>query len=550
MADLGLLLEAEKRGFLPADKQALLTEARKRGLVPGGEVLSVEAPAPPSYGAVALNAPYRGIANVADTLLNAPVNLANLGIAGYGTLKGVLGGTDLPETMPTPDYVRRGMEKIGLVRDLPNMTPGQRVLDVGIQAATGGAIMPGGGFANAPRNALLAGTGGVAGQATTEATGNPLLGLGVSALVPGALSASATLRQNKLLEAQQRNAVRDDTLRAAQKLGLQVTPGSVVDSPIKHLIEFIAGKGPTQQVMSAKNQINIDSAARNAVGLPKNAPLTTETMRKVRAQAYKAGYAPVENLGVIQTDANFNTALQTLKANYAGAGKSFPGAVPEAVTKLIKSFSVGQFDAKDAVRVMRTLRDSAASNFKNGDNELAKAQTGIASALEGQIERHLVTQNAPDLLTVFRQARQRMAISHTIEDAIQEGSGSVNPRKLASDIQSGKYLTGDLQAIANFANTKAFQGVTQMPIGTPGIDTFGIGRAGVFTVPVGYAVGGPVGGFLGAAGSAITPMMTRRYLMSDWAQRNAIPNYNPVTNAFADAGPQSTLGAVNALASQ
>ena len=35
MADLQLLLEAERRGLLPADKQALLTEARSRGLVEG-----------------------------------------------------------------------------------------------------------------------------------------------------------------------------------------------------------------------------------------------------------------------------------------------------------------------------------------------------------------------------------------------------------------------------------------------------------------------------------------------------------------------------------
>lgn len=34
--NLGLMLEAEKRGILPAEKQPLLAEARRRGLVPGG----------------------------------------------------------------------------------------------------------------------------------------------------------------------------------------------------------------------------------------------------------------------------------------------------------------------------------------------------------------------------------------------------------------------------------------------------------------------------------------------------------------------------------
>lgn len=42
---LGLLLEAERRGILPADKKALLDEARRRGLVPG-----VEQPQAPGMG--------------------------------------------------------------------------------------------------------------------------------------------------------------------------------------------------------------------------------------------------------------------------------------------------------------------------------------------------------------------------------------------------------------------------------------------------------------------------------------------------------------------
>lgn len=45
MADLALLLEAEKRGLLPPEKVALLTEARSRGLVPGGTEPAVS-PAP------------------------------------------------------------------------------------------------------------------------------------------------------------------------------------------------------------------------------------------------------------------------------------------------------------------------------------------------------------------------------------------------------------------------------------------------------------------------------------------------------------------------
>jgi len=41
MANLELLLEAEKRGLLPPEKQMLLSEARSRGIVPGGEPAAV-----------------------------------------------------------------------------------------------------------------------------------------------------------------------------------------------------------------------------------------------------------------------------------------------------------------------------------------------------------------------------------------------------------------------------------------------------------------------------------------------------------------------------
>lgn len=48
MSKLDLLLEAERRGILPADKKGLLDEARRRGLVPGGEPQTLMAPIEPA----------------------------------------------------------------------------------------------------------------------------------------------------------------------------------------------------------------------------------------------------------------------------------------------------------------------------------------------------------------------------------------------------------------------------------------------------------------------------------------------------------------------
>lgn len=82
MADLTLLLEAEKRGILPADKVPLLSEARRRGLVPG---LVTSDPGPISF------ASFEGYSGTGhETLGQVPIENAAPPV--LGTL-GAVGGT-------------------------------------------------------------------------------------------------------------------------------------------------------------------------------------------------------------------------------------------------------------------------------------------------------------------------------------------------------------------------------------------------------------------------------------------------------------------------
>ena len=227
--------------------------------------------------------------------------------------------------------------------------------------------------------------------------------------------------------------------------------------------------------------------------------------------------------------------LISVESKYAGAGASFPGAVPESVTKLIKNFTVDKFNSKDALEVTRTLRDEAKGNFRKGDDALAKAQIDVSNALENQIERSLTASNnakAADMLEQFRLSRQRMAVSHTIEDAIKEGGGSVIASKLARDIQSGKYVSGDVKTIAEFANVFPRVAQTYSQIGTPGAGTMmGRGLGGAAGMGAGFLLGGQAGAGAGAAIGAFAPEMVsagmRNYLLSGTAQRNMLPNYSP-----------------------
>lgn len=350
-----------------------------------------------------------------------------------------------------------------------------------------------------------------------------------------ALATKEKFFPSQLTKEQELNAVRDATLRAAQQEGYVVTPGSVSPTGKNILSERMAGKTHLEQLASVQNQTVTDRLARRAAGLPENAPLTSAAMQDIRKAEYAKGYEPIKQIGEIKTDPAFLDDLISVESKYAGAGASFPGAVPEDVTRLIKNFTVDKFNSKDALDVTRTLREQARGNFRKGDDALAKAQIDVSNALENQIERSLAASNnvkAADMLEQFRLSRQRMAISHTIEDAIKEGSGTVIASKLARDIQSGKYVSGDIKTIAEFANV--FPRVAQTPsqIGAPGAGTvLGRSLSGGAGAATGYAMGGPYGMGIGGAIGAMAPEMVsagmRNYLLSGAGQRNVLPNYSP-----------------------
>jgi hypothetical protein len=349
------------------------------------------------------------------------------------------------------------------------------------------------------------------------------------------LAAKEQILPNALAKQQQLNTVRDATLRAAQQEGYVATPGSVSPTGKNIIAERMAGKTNLEQLASVQNQAVTDKLSRRAVGISDTAPLTTDNMRQIRVEEYAKGYEPIKKLGQIKTDTAFLDDLINVESKYTGAAGSFPEAIPEQVTNLVKNFTKDKFDAGDAVDVTRKLREQAKADFKRGENDLGMARVSVSNALENQIERALASANRSDaanLLEQFRTSRQRMAISHTIEDAIKEGGGSVIASKLARDIQSGKYVSGDIKTIAEFANV--FPRVSQTPsqIGAPGAGTvLGRSLSGGAGAAAGFAIGGPTGAGFGGALGAIAPEMVsagmRNYLLSPTAQRNMLPNYSP-----------------------
>jgi len=538
------------------DATALANEIRKMQAAPAvSEIPSPREQRQASTMNIITSAPYKALAGTADIMLTAPENVANLAKMGYGTIATAFGRPDLAPVVTAPKQpVAEMFQRAGLIREPEGQTtPFQRMLDVGIQGVTGGLL--GGGSAiraaaptlmgktrAAGTMATMGGGAGAAGQAVTEATGEPLYGAATSMAVPGAAISLAKAKQAQLQAQQQRNAVRDLTIQQAQQEGFLTTPGSVTPNVQNVLLERIAGKTRTQQEAAVQNQQVTDRLARRAVGIAKNEPLTRANMQQIRKQEYANGYEPLNRIGAVPTDQQFNIALDNVLAAYTGPGKSFPGAIPQPVQDLVQNYRVGQFNSADAIGATRTLREAARTNLARGDNELGLAQRAISNALEDQIERTLQQAGNPNtqaMLDQFRASRQRMAVSHAVEDAIVEGGGSVNSRQLANDLQTrGKYFSGDLDLIARFANIARPVMTPPGTMGTPGaqtmMNTVGMGVGGIG----GNFIGGPYGAGVGALAGAMAPQMisgaARNYLLSPLAQSRAIPTYNrPGVNALA-----------------
>lgn len=339
------------------------------------------------------------------------------------------------------------------------------------QAAITGAI-PGGNLAKTGGGAvalqgLKQGVGGLAGETAhtlidqgqlpqwKDAAWASILPALAGSFAEGVQQASPEITAARTT-AEQQIAQKAGILKKAQDEGFVVEPSQVNPSLVNKGVESLAGGPSIRQAATHINNDVADDIARRVLD-PQNpdTALTSQVAQAVRQRAYDVGYRPVAQAGQITTDPQFAQDLQNIVANRQGAARSFPGAVNNDVSDMVKGISVGSFDSGDAIKMTQILRNDASKSFAQGDKELGMAQRQAAGAIEDQIERHLQTHgnfNAPDLLDNFRDARTLMAQSHDIEDAIREGGNSVIPSVFGAKFQAGKPLSGGLDTIGGFAN--------------------------------------------------------------------------------------------------
>jgi hypothetical protein len=235
----------------------------------------------------------------------------------------------------------------------------------------------------------------------------------------------------------------------------------------------------------------------------------------------------VEAAGAIRPGAAYKRDLDNIAQQFKGAARSFPGAVSDEVGNMIDSLKVREFDAADGVKMAQVLRDQSSKSYANGDKAMGKAQRAAATAIEDQIERGLtgLGQAGADMLDSFRSARQLMAKTHSVESAMNPGTGNVSAQKLAAQLQKGKPLSGNLETAAKAASAFKNDFQNMESVGAiPGISPLDV-FSGAGLGALGAAASGPQGALLAALPVA-RPVARSAMLSPQYQSRFASPDYS------------------------
>jgi hypothetical protein len=300
--------------------------------------------------------------------------------------------------------------------------------------------------------------------------------------------------------------------------GATLPPTQVNPSMLNRIIEGISGKQQTSQIASVKNQQLINEQARKALKLAPDVEITPQVLqqyRDVKGQAYDAlranpaYYADKPFLN----DINSKTAEIQKRGGLVKSGEEL---------NLLNELKQLRFDGDGLVEKIKVLRSDSDVNFRSADPDkirLAQVQKFASKQLEDLAERNLKNFNQPDVMTNFKEARQDIAKSYTIEKALNAATGNVSGAVLGQRAATGKIVPSELQALSNAAAAypTAFQNVARIG-SVPGFSPLDIGTAGIASA----AAGNP-----SVMLSAATRPTLRSLAVSPMYQRNMLPSSQP-----------------------
>jgi len=303
------------------------------------------------------------------------------------------------------------------------------------------------------QGAALGATSGLMTPTNTGETGSELYqnvgqNVALGTALGGAIPAVGQL--SSMLRGKQPSPQMVDAITKARDLGYVIPPTQANPSALNRFMEGVAGKISTAQNASAKNQEITNKLAAKSLGLAEDAVITPQVLSDLRTVAGQS-YDKLGNIGVIMPNKSYYDQLDNIKKPFVATQQSFPNQTPSPVINLVNSLKTEFFDSGSAVEKIKQLRTQADDAFRTGNTELGRAAKQTANALENAIEDHLSSTKQTDLLSKFREARQLIAKTYSIEKAANATTGTIDAKKLAAQLQRGKPLSGELKDIAQFS---------------------------------------------------------------------------------------------------
>lgn len=347
-----------------------------------------------------------------------------------------------------------------------------------------------------------------------DAAGGAVIGGALPPVLKGMGIAGGAVRRSILAPKQSDEMV--NAINSARDAGFVIPPTQANPNLANRLLEGLSGKLTTAQNASAKNKEVFDRLAAQSLGLPADVKLTPDVLMGVRKNAGEA-YNAISNSGIVQPTQSYFQALDDIAKPYITAMQGFPNAKPSPVLQLVESLKSPQFDAGAAVAKIKELRSAADDAFRTGNTDIARASKSAANELENVLETHLQQIGQPEVLNAFRDARQLIAKTYTVEKALNKATGSIDGRKLASQLQKGKPLTGELRTAAEFASrfpkaSQALEGMGSLPQTSPLDWVAGLGLAASTANPLNMLA---IGARPAARATALSPLVQNRLIQGN-----------------------------------
>lgn len=328
-------------------------------------------------------------------------------------------------------------------------------LPVGGILAKGASAIPGS-SAIAPLIDAIRTSGGAGGNLATRAAGGAITGATSAAMVDqdsaglgGLLGAAIPVagavisKGTGLLSGKAQTPEMQQAIKTARESGYVIPPTQANPSLINRVLEGTSGKATAAQNASLRNQEVTNKLAARSLGLPDDTTLSAGLLAKIREDAGGA-YEAV---------------------------KSLPSKPSKSASSVMNIPAEAEINPKELVKQLKQARYDADAYYKSynrtADPETlakAKAFKDQAQKIESTIEEYAKSLGRTDLLPELKKARELIAKTYSVENALNLVTGNVSAKELSRQLEKGKPLSEGLKQAAEFSARfpKATQSVESM----------------------------------------------------------------------------------------